>query len=86
VFRQPGDAWKLKAMFLLIIVPILINNLSEALLGDLTESMGVLFGVVWALGERYRLLALQRAAADRAETLARLPGALVALTEAGGAR
>jgi hypothetical protein len=86
VFRQPGDAWKLKAMFLLIVVPILINNLSEALLGDLTESMGVLFGVVWALGERYRLLALQRAAADRAETLARLPGALVALTEAGGAR
>jgi len=86
VFRQPGDTWNLKAMFLLIVIPILVNNLSEALLGDLTESVGVCFGLVWALGERYRLLALQRAAADHAETLARMPGALVALTGAGRAR
>ncbi len=86
VFRQPGDTWKLKAMFLLIVIPILINNLSEALLGDLTESVGVLFGLVWALGERYRMLALQRADAIHAETMATLPGPLIALAEAGGVR
>jgi hypothetical protein len=83
VFRQPGDAWNLKAMFLLIVIPILINNFSEALLGDFTESVGILFGLVWALGERYRLLALQRADTVRAETLERLPGPLIALAEAG---
>jgi hypothetical protein len=86
VFRQPGDAWNLKAMFLLIVIPILINNFSEALLGDFTESVGILFGLVWALGERYRLLALQRADTVRAETLERLPGPLIALAEAGQVR
>jgi hypothetical protein len=86
VFRRSGDPWNLKAIFFLIVVPILINNFSEALLGDFTDSVGVLFGLVWALGERYRLLALQRADTVRAETLARLPGPLIALAEAGEVR
>lgn len=86
VFRQPGDTWNLKAIFLLIVIPILINNLTEALLGDFTDSVGILFGLAWALGERYRLLALQRAETDRAETLARLPGAVFALAGIGEIR
>ena len=86
VFRRSGDAWKLKAIFFVIVIPILINNFSEALLGDFTDSVGMLFGLVWALGERYRLLALQRADIVRAETLASLPGPLVALAEAGDIR
>jgi hypothetical protein len=64
----------------------LINNFSEALLGDFTDSVGLLFGLVWALGERYRMLALQRADTIRAETLATLPGPLIALAEAGEVR
>jgi hypothetical protein len=83
VFRQPGDTWNLKAIFLLIVVPILINNLTEELLGDFTSSVGVLFGLAWAVGERYRLLALQRAEVGRLESRARLPRAVVALAEIG---
>lgn len=84
VFRQPGDTWNLKAIFLLIVVPILINNLTEELLGDFTDSVGVLFGLAWALGERYRLLALQSAEAERVKARTRLPRAVVALAEIGG--
>jgi O-antigen ligase len=86
VFRRSGDSWNLKPIFFLIVVPILINNFSEALLGDFTDSVGIVFGLVWALGERYRLLALQRADTVRAETLASLPGSLAALAEAGEVR
>ncbi len=83
VFRQQGNTWNLKAIFFLIVIPILINNMTEELLGDFTDSVGVLFGLAWALGERYRLLALQRAATESAKALARLPGALVALAGVG---
>jgi O-antigen ligase len=86
VFRRSGDSWNFKAIFFLIVIPILINNFSEALLGDFTDSVGLLFGLVWALGERYRMLALQRADTIRAETLATLPGPLIALAEAGEVR
>ncbi|MGH9645628.1 MAG: O-antigen ligase family protein, partial [Bryobacteraceae bacterium] len=81
VFRQPANTWNLKAIFLLIVIPILINNLTEEILGDFTDSVGVLFGLAWALGERYRLLAMQRVETERVEALARLPRAVAALAE-----
>ncbi|HZO80382.1 MAG TPA: O-antigen ligase family protein [Candidatus Binataceae bacterium] len=79
VLRQPGDPWRLKSIFLLIVVPILVNNMTEAFLGDLTDSVGFLFGIVWALAERYRLLATDEAQSTRAEAIASLPRAAMAL-------
>ncbi len=46
-----------------------------------TRKVSVLFGLAWALAERYRLFALQRAEVERAETLSKLPGAVMALAE-----
>ena len=79
LFRQPTDPWKLKPSFFLIVVPILIYNFTEALLGDFAGSPALLFGVVWAIGERYRLFALEQAAAQRREASAKLPRAVAAL-------
>jgi O-antigen ligase len=78
LFRQPTDPWNLKPSFFLIVVPILIYNLTEALLGDFAGSAALLFGVVWAIGERYRLFALERAGAERREASAKLPRAVAA--------
>jgi hypothetical protein len=86
VFRQPGDPWNLKSIFLLIVIPILINNLTEELLGDFMGSVGVLFGLTWALGERYRLFALEHAEAERAAAFAKLPRAAMALAGTGESR
>lgn len=85
VLRQPGDPWRLKSIFLLVVIPILINNLTEALLGDFANSVAILFGLAWALGERYRQLALRRAEAERTEAFAKLPRASMALAGIGGA-
>lgn len=84
VLRQPDDPWNLKPIFLLIVIPILVNNLTEELLGDFIGSVGVLFGLTWVLAERYRLFVLQRAKAERAEALAKLPGGRMALAEVRG--
>jgi hypothetical protein len=79
LFRQPTDPWKLKPSFFLIVVPILIYNFTEALLGDFAGSPALLFGVAWAIGERYRLFALEQAAAERREASAKLPRAVAAV-------
>jgi len=78
LFRQPEDPWNLKPSFFLIVVPILIYNVTEALLGDFAGSAALLFGVVWAIGERYRLFALEQARAERREASAKLPRAVAA--------
>ena len=79
LFRQPTDPWNLKPSFFLIVVPILIYNITEALLGDFSGSAALLFGVVWAIAERYRLFALEQAAAERREASAKLPRAVAAV-------
>jgi hypothetical protein len=79
LFRQPTDPWNLKPSFFLIVVPILICNITEALLGDFAGSAALLFGVVWAIGERYRLFALEQAAGERREASAKLPRAVAAV-------
>jgi len=83
VLRQPDDPWNLKPVFFLIVVPILINNMSEQMLGDFGGGLvALLFGLTWAIAERYRLLALRRREADRAAALAALPRAVSALASA----
>ena len=84
LFRQPTDPWNLKPSFFLIVVPILIYNFTEALLGDFAGSVALLFGLVWAIGERYRLFALERAEAERREASAKLPRAVAAVAGLSG--
>jgi O-antigen ligase len=63
--RQKEDPWNLKPLALLVVLPCLVHNMSEASLGDFYGVLGILFGLVWAIGERYRLLALEQEAAER---------------------
>lgn len=73
LFRQKEDPWNLKPVMLLVVIPLLIHNLTEAALGDFLGAEGLLFGLVFVIGERYRLFALEQAEAARQESLARMP-------------
>jgi len=74
--RRKDDPWNLKPIALLVVVPCLIHNMSEASIGDFTGLIGVLFGFVWAISERYRLLALEQLEAERVQTLDQMPAAV----------
>ena len=76
VMRQKDDPWNLKPVVLLVLVPCLIHNLAEAAIGDFTGLDGILIGLTWAIGERYRLLIMERAEAARASELSQLPPAV----------
>ena len=84
VMRQEGDPWRLKSVFLLIVVPVLIENMTEDLTGDFIGAVTLLFGVVWAMAERYRLLALEEAEAVEHEALSEMPRAVGALATLRG--
>ena len=71
--RQQNDAWNLKPLAFLIIIPCLVHNMSEASLGDFYGIIGILFGLVWAMGERYRLLAQEQEDTERERLLAQMP-------------
>jgi hypothetical protein len=79
VFRQPGDPGHLKSIALLIVIPLLIHNLTEASLGDCDGPIGVLFALTWFMAERYRLLASLRAKTVRNERLSREPAGVRAI-------
>jgi O-antigen ligase len=74
--RQTEDPWNLKPLALLVIIPCLIHNMSEASVGDFLGLIGLLFGLAWAVGERYRLLMLERAETARREALDQMPPAV----------
>ncbi len=95
LFRRKDDPWNLKPLALLAVVPILVMNLVESTAGDCRYSLGLLFVLSWAVGERYPIIALQRERLARREARARLPRAVAALVGcmvigvavcAGGAR
>jgi O-antigen ligase len=69
VMRRKDDPWNLKPVVLLVVIPCLIHNLSEASIGDFTGLIGLLFGFSWAVGERHRLLALEQAEAAQQRAL-----------------
>jgi O-antigen ligase len=79
--RRDDDPWNLKPLVLLVVVPCLIHNISEASIGDFLGMVGFLFGVCWAVGERYRMMTLERAATERQTTRDRMPPAMAALHE-----
>jgi O-antigen ligase len=63
IMRRSSNEWRLKQMFFLLLIPILIHNMSEVMADDALGIVGFLFGLVWVIAERYRLL---RVAADEA--------------------
>jgi O-antigen ligase len=77
-FRQKEDPWNLKRLALFVILPCLVHNMSEASLGDFYGAVGILFGLTWALGERYRLLTLDQEAAARQKARDEMPPAAAA--------
>jgi exopolysaccharide production protein ExoQ len=58
--RHKDDPWNLKPVVFLIVIPCLIHNISEASIGDFTGLIGLMFGFSWAVGEHYKLLALEQ--------------------------
>lgn len=79
LFRQKEDPWNLKPIVLLVVIPLLLHNLTESAVGDFLGAEGVLFGLTFVITERYRLLAMERAARVREQSLARMPRGVAAL-------
>lgn len=79
VFRQPGDPGHLKSIALLIALPLLLHNFTEASISDCEGAIGALFGLVWFVAEKYRLTALARAKIARAEHLRKEPAGVKAI-------
>ncbi len=79
VMRQSEDPWNLKPLALLVVIPCLIHNMSEASIGDFLGMVGILFGLSWAIGERYRLLVQEQAVAAREKALDLMPPGVAAL-------
>lgn len=81
--RQPKDPWNLKPIIFFIVIPILINNLSEQALGDFGGGItALLFGLTWVIAERSRTLALEKVRVDRERAQVELPRAVAALSSA----
>jgi O-antigen ligase len=79
IFRHKRDPWGLKPFVLLVVIPAMVLNLTEASLDDFNGALGILFGLVWAIGERYRLEALRQSGQARREAFATATHAAQAL-------
>lgn len=79
ILKQRDDVWLLKPVLFLILIPILVHNMTEVMADDATGTVGFLFGLVWVIAERYRLLAIAVARESRAEEVAAMPRAVAAL-------
>ncbi len=77
--RQSEDPWNLKPLALLVVIPCLVHNMSEASIGDFLGMVGLLFGISWAIGERYRLLVQEQAEAAREKAINLMPPAVAAM-------
>lgn len=83
VLRQQTDPWNLKPMFFLIVIPVLINNFSEQLLDDFGGGIvALLFGLAWAIAERYRMIALRTMKTEREAVRAAMPKGVSVLASA----
>ena len=73
------DRWDIKKLFFFLLVPILIHNMSEVMADDGTGIVGFFFGLLWILGERYRLVATSNERAVAAHQRAAMPRAVAVL-------
>ena len=55
LFRRKDDPWNLKALFFLVVVPVLVLNCTESTAGECRYSVGMIATLCWALAERQRL-------------------------------
>ncbi|HXN87407.1 MAG TPA: O-antigen ligase family protein [Candidatus Binataceae bacterium] len=79
IFREKEDPWHLKAATFLIAIPLLIDSLTEAAIGDFAGLPGVTFGLFWVIAERYRIMMIARREAERVENEALVPSGIMAV-------
>ena len=79
IFREKEDPWNLKAAAFLIALPILMQSLTEAAIGDFAGLPGVTFGLFWVLAERFRIMMIAGRETERIENEARIPPGAMAL-------
>ncbi len=78
IMRRSSNEWRLKQMFFLLLIPILVHNMSEVMADDALGTVGLMFGLSWAIAERYRLTSLARDEAAIAKERAAMPRAVAA--------
>jgi len=61
---------------------MLVHNLSEDSIGDCVGAIGIVFGLLWAIAERHRIVRFQEERASQREAMAKGPPALMALAGA----
>ncbi|MGH8014414.1 MAG: O-antigen ligase family protein, partial [Candidatus Binataceae bacterium] len=79
VIRQKTDPWNLKPAIFLLVVPLLVENMAEAAIGDCAGAVGLLFALAWVIAERYRLMSLAKAENERQRKLEQMPSGLRAV-------
>jgi len=82
LFRGDEDPWGLKPLALLIVVPCLIVNFAESSAGDGSYCDGLIFMLCWAIAERARMQALERAKREQEMALSRMSPAAAAIASA----
>jgi O-antigen ligase len=79
IFRMKEDPWNLKGAALLIALPILMQSLTEAAIGDFAGLPGVTIGLFWAIAEKYRIKVIADRETERVENEARVPRGAMAM-------
>src|SRR5215472_2622917 len=82
LFRGDEDPWGLKPLALLIVVPCLIVNFAESSAGDGSYCDGLIFMLCWAIAERARMQALERAKREQEMALSQMSPAAAAIASA----
>jgi len=75
-FSRSEDRWQIKRLFFFLLVPILVHNMSEVMADDAIGIVGFFFGLLWVLGERYRLVIASNERAAAARHRATMPRAV----------
>jgi len=80
--RRDEDPWGLKPLALLIVIPWLIVNFAESSAGDGSYCDGLIFMLCWAIAERARMQALEKAKRDQEVALSQMSPATAAIASA----
>ncbi len=73
LFSRKEDPWNLKPVFLLVLIPILTLNLTEASLENFLGFDGILFGLIWGAAEMYRRTVVEKEEAAQEKTFGKAP-------------